>query len=100
LDSRFKLRASTALVVSVMADTLDYAGAPLFGIPVVGDIFDAIITGILFTITRSKRSTLLNLVEFVPVVGDFIPTYTLTTLMWIYQESRRKENRRNTIVEQ
>jgi Asp/Glu/hydantoin racemase len=84
----FKLRAGAALAVSVAADALDYALAPLFSIPVLGDIPDA---SILFGITRSKRSTLLNLIEFVPVVGDLVPTYTLTTLLWIFSESRKKK---------
>lgn len=91
VDSSFKLRAGAALAVSVAADALDYVAAPLFAIPVLGDIPDAMITSILFAITRSKRSTLLNMIEFVPVIGDFVPIYTLTTLLWIYQESRKKK---------
>ncbi len=94
VDSSFKLRAGAALAVAVAADVIDYAAAPLSAIPIIGDIPDAIITGILFAITRSKRSTLLNLIEFVPVIGDFVPTYTLTTLMWIYKESRKKNEER------
>ncbi len=89
-----------ALAISIVADTVDYVAAPIFGIPLVGDIFDVMITSMLYTITRSKRSTLLNMAELVPVIGDLIPTYTLTTLMWMYLESRRKENRKHAIVEQ
>ena len=91
LDSIFKLKAGAALAISVAADALDYAVAPLFAFPILGDIPDAIVTSVLFAITRSKRSTLLNMIEFVPVVGDFVPVYTLTTLLWIYQESRKKK---------
>lgn len=91
LDSAFKFRAGAALAVSVAADALDYAAAPLFAVPVIGDIPDAIVTSILFAITRSKRSTLLNMIEFVPVIGDLVPTYTLTTLLWIFGESRKKK---------
>jgi hypothetical protein len=87
----FKLRAGAALAVSVVADALDHALAPLTAVPILGDIPDAIVTGILFGITRSKRSTLLNLIEFVPVVGDLVPTYTITTLLWIYSESKKKQ---------
>lgn len=87
----FNLRAGAALAISVAADAMDYALAPLFSIPVIGDIPDAIVACILFGITRSKRSTLLNLVEFVPVVGDLVPTFTLTTLLWIFGESRKKK---------
>jgi hypothetical protein len=92
LESIFKTRAATALAISVAADALDYVAAPLFGIPVIGDISDAIVTSTLFAITRSKRSTLLNMIEFVPVIGDFVPTYTISTLIWIMasQERRRK----------
>ena len=86
-----KLRAGAALAVSVVADALDYALAPLTTVPILGDIPDAIVTGMLFGITRSKRSTLLNLIEFVPVVGDLVPTYTITTLLWIFSESKKKQ---------
>ena len=91
MDSSFKLRAGAALAVSVAADALDYVLAPIFVIPGIGDIPDAIVTSVLFAITRSKRSALLNMIEFVPVVGDLVPTYTLTTLLWIFSESRKKK---------
>ena len=71
---------------------LDYAGAPLFATPVIGDIADGIImAGGLSAITRSKRSTLINAVEFVPVIGDFVPIYTISTLLWIYSEFKKEE---------
>lgn len=98
MESIFKTRAATALAISVAADALDYVAAPLFGIPVIGDISDAIVTSTLFAITRSKRSTLLNMIEFVPVIGDFVPTYTISTLIWIYGESRKK-NKKQVIME-
>ena len=91
MESVFKIRAATALAISVAADALDYVAAPLFAIPVIGDIPDAIVASVLYAITRSKRSTLLNMVEFVPVVGDFVPTYTISTLLWIYGESKKKK---------
>jgi hypothetical protein len=91
LESVFKIRAATALAVSVAADALDYVAAPLFAMPVIGDISDAIVTSALYAITRSKRSTLLNMVEFVPVIGDFVPAYTISTLLWIYGESKKKK---------
>jgi hypothetical protein len=96
LESVFKIRAATALAVSVAADALDYVAAPLFAMPVIGDISDAIVTSALYAITRSKRSTLLNMVEFVPVVGDLVPAYTLSTLLWIYGES--KKNKKNQAI--
>jgi len=85
-SSLFKIRATSALVISVVADALDYFAAPLFGIPVLGDIFDAVIVSLLYNITRSKMSTAVNMIEFIPFVGDFIPVYTLSTLMWIVKE--------------
>jgi hypothetical protein len=91
LDSVFKIRAAAALAVSVAADALDYVAAPLFALPVIGDIPDAVVTSMLYAITRSKRSALLNMVEFVPVIGDFVPTYTISTLLWIYGESKKKK---------
>lgn len=87
----FKIRAAAALAISVAADALDYVAAPLFAAPVIGDIPDAIVTGALYAITRSKRSTLLNMIEFAPVIGDLVPTYTISTLLWIYAESRKEK---------
>src|SRR5687767_11983116 len=84
--SAFKFKAASALGISVIADALDYFAAPFFGLPVVGDIFDAIVVSILFSITKSKMSAAINMIEFIPVVGDFIPVYTLSTLLWISKE--------------
>jgi hypothetical protein len=77
----FRWRGAAALAVSVAADALDYAGAPLFATPVIGDIADGIIMASLSAIARSKRSTLINAIEFVPVIGDFVPIYTISTLL-------------------
>ena len=97
-DSLFKLRATSALLISIVADALDYFAAPLFGFPVLGDIFDAVIVSLLYNITRSKISTAVNMIEFIPFVGDYIPVYTLSTLMWIVKElkSNRKQIRTET----
>ena len=99
-SSFFKVRATSALVISVVADALDYFAAPLFGIPVLGDIFDAVIVSLLYNITRSKMSTAVNMIEFIPFVGDYIPVYTLSTLMWIAKElkSNRKLIRPETKI--
>jgi hypothetical protein len=66
-----------------MADILDYLAAPIFGLPLLGDIFDVLVTGLLYLITRSKVSVVLNLAEFIPFLGDFLPVYTVSTLLWI-----------------
>ena len=60
--------------------------APVFGVPIVGDIFDIIVTGLLYLITRSKVSVIMNLAEFIPFLGDFLPVYTVSTIMWIARE--------------
>jgi hypothetical protein len=91
LHSVFKIRAAAALVVSVAVDALDYLASMLFAMPIVGDISDRIVTEIFYGITRSKRSTLLNLVEFIPVIGDFVPAYAISTLLWIYSESKQQK---------
>ena len=95
MDSKFipfELRAATALGISVVADVLDYAAAPIFALPVVGDVADVFVSGLLFYITRSKKAALINTLEFIPVVGDFIPAYTISTLLWIRQQlSERKK---------
>jgi hypothetical protein len=89
-DASFKDKALAALGVSVIADALDYFAAPIFSAPIVGDIFDSFITGLLYSITKSKLSTAINMAEFIPFIGDFLPVYTLSTLMWISKESKRR----------
>lgn len=91
----FKLRVTSALVVSVVADALDYFAAPLFGFPVLGDIFDAIIVSLLYNITKSKMSTAVNMIEFIPFVGDYIPVYTISTLIWIAKELKNNRKQIN-----
>lgn len=85
------MRANSALVVSVGVDALDYLAPMLSAMQILGDISDGIAIGILYEITGSKRSILLNLVEFIPVIGDFVPAYTISRLLWIYSESRQKQ---------
>jgi hypothetical protein len=86
----FISRAVVALGISVIADALDFIEGPILSIPPIGDIPNAMITGLLFAITRNKRSAAINLIKFIPFIGDFIPTYTMTTLMWIYNEWSKK----------
>ena len=89
----FEIRAASALGISVMADALDYVGAPIFALPVIGDIADLIVTSLLYSITKSKVSVVINAIEFIPFVGDFIPTYTISTLLWIVNQSRKRNSR-------
>ncbi|HJU79239.1 MAG TPA: hypothetical protein VJ599_06715 [Nitrososphaeraceae archaeon] len=70
-----------------MADFLDYLAAPIFGVPVIGDIFDVIVTGLLYLITKSKVSVVMNLAEFIPFLGDFLPVYTMSTILWIARDN-------------
>ena len=86
----FVWRALSALGISLIADALDFIEGPILTIPPIGDIPNAIITGLLFAITRNKRSAAINLIKFIPIIGDYIPTYTITTLMWIYSEWNKK----------
>ena len=80
-----------ALGVSLVADLLDYLAAPIFGVPIIGDIFDVIVSGLLFSITKSKVSLIMNLAEFIPFLGDFLPVYTISTLIWVLRE--QEENK-------
>jgi len=86
-QDQFKRRALTALGISVGADILDYIAAPLFAVPLLGDTFDAITMALLYNITKSKFSAALNMIEFVPVIGDLLPVYTMSTLSWIMREA-------------
>lgn len=83
---RSLITAALALGISIIADALDYLAAPLFSVPIIGDVFDVITTGMLYSITKSKVSVILNLAEFIPFVGDFLPVYTVSTLIWINRE--------------
>ena len=78
--------SALALGISIIADALDYLAAPLFSIPIIGDVCDVITTGLLYSITKSKISVIMNLAEFIPFVGDFLPVYTVSTLVWILRE--------------
>jgi hypothetical protein len=48
----FGIRAASAVGISVIADALDYVGALIFALPIVGDIADLIVTGLLYRITE------------------------------------------------
>jgi hypothetical protein len=78
--------AAFALGISIIADALDYLAAPIFSMPIIGDVFDIIVTGLLYSITKSKVSLIMNLAEFIPFVGDFLPVYTVSSLIWVSRE--------------
>ena len=83
-------RMLVALGLSVIADIMEFLEVPVFALPIIGDIPNAAIIGSLYAITRNKKSTALNLIKFIPVLGSIIPVYTITTLLWIYSELRRQ----------
>jgi hypothetical protein len=93
-ERSFGSRAISALGIAIIADALDYFAAPLFSSPIIGDIFDSIVTGMLYSVTKSKYATAINLIEFIPFVGDFVPIYTLSTLYWISKEIGKPESER------
>ena len=99
-EASFKSKALAALGIAVTADALDYFAAPIFSTPIIGDIFDSFITSLLYSITKSKLSTAVNMAEFIPFIGDFLPVYTLSTLMWISKESKRRNKERVRKYEQ
>jgi|KBSMisStandDraft_5_1062788.scaffolds.fasta_scaffold613373_2 hypothetical protein len=81
------MRMAYALTISIIADLLDYIGAPVLGAPIVGDLFDFIVITYLYSITKSKVVLVINLAEFVPFIGDFLPVYTVSTIIWILRET-------------
>jgi hypothetical protein len=97
-ETPFIHNAAAAMAISIIADALDYFAAPLFDVPVIGDVFDVITTSLLYSITKSKVSTAINTIELIPVIGDFVPTYTLSTLLWISRELK-KQNKIKKVVE-
>ncbi len=76
-----------ALTISIVADLLDYTAAPLLVMPIIGDVFDLIVMSMLYSVTKSKVSLIMNLAEFIPFLGDFLPVYTASTIIWILRES-------------
>lgn len=92
-DAPFIHKAIAALAISIVCDAFDYIGAPLFEMPFIGDVFNGFTTTLLYFITRNKRSTAINLIKFIPVIGDFIPTYTISTLQWISRESKKEKKK-------
>jgi hypothetical protein len=97
-DLSFQTRATTALGISIVVDALDYIGAPIFAFPVVGDVVDAAVIAILYRLTGSKTSTAINALEFIPVIGDMIPAYTLSTLLWILRESSHRRKQKGDLL--
>ena len=81
------MRMAYALAISIIADLLDYIGAPVLGAPIIGDLFDFIVITYLYSITKSKVVLVINLAEFVPFIGDFLPVYTVSTIIWILRET-------------
>src|SRR5918911_4131641 len=98
LDLSFEVRAAGALGISIVADMLDYIGAPIFALPIAGDVVDAIVMAILYSLTGSKTSTAINSIEFIPVIGDMIPAYTLSTLLWILRESSHRKKHSSDLL--
>ena len=92
LDLPFEVRATAALGISIVVDALDYIGAPIFALPVVGDVVDAIVMAMLYRLTGSKTSAAINSIEFIPLIGDMVPTYTISTLLWILKASTKRKN--------
>lgn len=92
LDLPFEVRATAALGISIVADALDYIGAPIFALPVVGDVVDVIVMAMLYRLTGSKTSAAINSIEFIPLIGDMVPTYTISTLLWILRASTKRKN--------
>ena len=80
----FTLRAASALGISIIADALDYIVAPVFDMPIIGDVFDFFTNSLLYSISIVDTKE-----DYFPFVGDFIPVYTISTLLWIYSESKK-----------
>ncbi|HET7149249.1 MAG TPA: hypothetical protein VFI73_12205 [Candidatus Nitrosopolaris sp.] len=90
-ETFFIWRALVAITISVIADIIDFVAGPILSIPPVIDVPNALVTGILYAITRKKKSVAINFIKFIPIIGDFIPTYTITTLMWIQTEFKKRK---------
>jgi hypothetical protein len=56
----FEFRATTALGISIVVDALDYIGAPIFALPIVGDVVDAAVMTVLYRLTGSNIYTIMD----------------------------------------
>ena len=72
-DSKFYL----ALVIAGILDLVDYGLVGL--IPVAGDVLDII--GIVLLYPLIGKYALIGAVEFVPIVGDLLPTFIASVIM-------------------
>lgn len=81
------IRMAYALTISLIADLLDYIGAAVLAVPIIGDLFDFIVISYLYSISKSKVVLVINLAEFIPFIGDILPVYTVSTIIWILRES-------------
>ena len=57
--SSFKFRATSALGISIIADLLDYFAAPVFDMPLLGDIFSEFPVASVFEVLHLRRSEIL-----------------------------------------
>jgi hypothetical protein len=96
----FEARATAALGLSIVVDALDYIGAPIFALPIIGDVVDVIVMATLYHLTGSKTSAAVNSIELIPFIGDMVPTYTISTLLWILRESRKRKGNDSLKVSQ
>ena len=92
-----------AIGIALFADGIDYLFAPVSSVPIIGDIGDVVVTSLLYFITKSKLATAINSLEFIPFVGDAIPTYTISTLIWItkdiiYDRKYKENNKLNKTI--
>lgn len=76
-----------ALILAIINDLLDYIGF-IGSIPILGDIVDVGISGVLFVLIGGAPA-LLSLIELIPFV-DILPTYTIIVLFSFMSESFKK----------
>jgi hypothetical protein len=53
---------------------------------------------ILYHLTGSKTSTAINSIEFIPAIGDMIPAYTISTLLWILRASHKRKDNEDSLT--
>jgi len=69
-------KIALALVIAVFLDLADFV---VGWIPIAGDVLDIIGIAVLFPLIGYYA--LLPVVEFVPFIGDFIPTFTVAVVL-------------------
>lgn len=80
------IRVTCALLIAIILDLADY----LVGwIPIAGDFLD--LAGIIILLPLIGKYAILPVVEFIPIIGDFLPTFIVSAVFYAKTEAKKKQ---------